>query len=416
MMRLRTFPLFAALLGASCALVPGCLSAEVEDPCNASPTFERFSKEAAPAARAAYVPEAALPCPTLDRPPDGDKDAPGLVFEEYAAITSGGNGNFLDRDSWWAKALPRGELHVHTLEIDDDSCRSLAYEHFRYDYGAASPPIDPVPSCGHALSGIEVGHQFFQSSPQIFQLEATAYARLVGLQVNPVFGTSLRFATEDAAHEGELFPALTRVAVAAPDEQGLGLAARIRATTFEAAMHAKLIPGAVTTLRVKLRIFPRAGANPAVRLGVLAMSSMFWKGADDTPELGDDEAHDADHLYVRWADGREQVVSLQNPAPQTQLGADIWERLQFEGNITTLALEQRERDPNRFLRYRSAHYSERPSITASEITSTVPLSAELSITNADSEYIDNLVLNLIAHTDGSDAPFEVAYVLSASST
>ncbi|HET9934318.1 MAG TPA: glucan biosynthesis protein [Polyangiaceae bacterium] len=406
-------------LGVSCTLTmmcaAGCLSAEVENPCNSSPTFERFSEEAAKLAAASYVPEEVQPCPPLDRPPDGDKSAEGVVFEEYAEIISGTSGNFLDQSSWWAKALPRGELHVQTLQIDDAACRPLSYEQFSYDYAAATPPIVPTPQCGHSLSGVAMGHQFFQSSPQIFELEATAYARLVGLQVNPVLGTSLRFATENAAYEGEQFPALTRVAIASPDEHALGFAARIRATSFEGAMEGKLTAAAATTLRIRLRVFPRAGADPTIRLGVLAMSSMFWKGADDTPEVTDDQAHDTDHLYVRMQDGSEQLIPLINPPPELQYEADPWQRTTFDGPLESIGLEQKERDPTRFLRYRSAHYSERPSVTASEITSNVPLTAELSVSYANSEYFDNLVLNLVAHPDGSGAPIEVSYLLTASS-
>jgi glucan biosynthesis protein len=406
----------SAVMASSVALIctGGCLSSEVENPCNATPTFERFAEEAARDAQSTYAPEEVQPCPPLDRPLDGNKSAEGVVFEEYATIISGNSGNFLDNDGWWGKALPRGELHVQTLEIDDGACQRLAYEHFNYDYSATTPPIVPIPVCGHSLSGIAIGHQFFQSSPQIFELEATAYARLVGLQVNPVLGTSLRFATENAAYEGEQFPALTRAAVAAPDRQGLSFAARIRAETFEGAMEGKLVAAAATTLRVKLRIFPRKGADPTVRLGVLAMSSMFWKGADDTPEASDDEAHDTDHLYVRVSEGSDELVPLANPPPETQYQSDPWVRVSYD-NPVEIGLEQKERDPARFLRYRSAHYSERPSVTASEITSSVPLTAELSLSYADSEYFDNLVLNLVAHPDGSGAPIDVSYLLTASS-
>jgi len=52
---------------------------------------------------------------------------------------------------------------------------------------------------------------------------------------------------------------------------------------------------------------------------------------------------------------------------------------------------------------------------ASQLKSSVPLSAELSIGNANSEYIDNLVLNLIAETGDRTQPIDVSYVLTASS-
>jgi glucan biosynthesis protein len=411
----RMKPWHAWLLTLGATTLSGCLAKEVEDPCNASPTFERYAAEAEADARRTYQAEVPVPCPVLDRPPDGDKAAQGIVFEEYAALTSGSAGNFVDRDSWWVKALPRGELHVQTLELYDAQCAPLSYDQFSFHYSATTPPIAPVPTCGHSLSALEIGHVFFQTSPQLFQLEATAYARLVGLQLNPAFGTSLRFTTEDAAHDGEQFPALTKVAVTAPERSGLSFVARIRANTFEGVMQARLAPAAATSLHVKLRLYPRTGANPNVRLGVLGMSSMFWKGAADTQGVGDDEAHDTDHLYVRMANGSETRVPLENPPISTSTLADPWHRTQYSGALETVALEQRERDPERYLLYRSARYGDRPSMSASQIHSSVPLTAELSISYTDSEYIDNLVLNLIAETNGASTPIDVSYVLTASS-
>jgi glucan biosynthesis protein len=145
------------------------------------------------------------------------------------------------------------------------------------------------------------------------------------------------------------------------------------------------------------------------------MSSMFWKGATDTADIADDEAHDTDHLYVRMADGREQLITLQNPSLAAISAADPWQRSQYSGALETLSLQQVERNPDRYLAYRSARYGDRPSMSASHIESSVPLSAELSIGNTNSEYIDNLVLNLIAETNGAGTPINVSYVLTASS-
>lgn len=404
----------AGLFWLGVAPLTGCLAKEVEDPCNASPTFERYASEAEAAAHQAYEPEVPVTCAVLDRPPDGNKLAEGVVFEEYAALTSGSAGNFVDRDSWWVKALPRGELHVQSLQVYDE-CAPVEYDQFSFDYAATTPPVDPVPPCGRSLSALEIGHGFFQSNPQLLQVEATAYARLVGLQLNPAFGTSLRFTTQDAAHAGEQFPALTKIAVTSPEPSGLSFVARLRASTFEGVMLARLVPAATTSLRIKLRLYPRVGANPEVMLGVLGMSSMFWKGAADTPDIADDEAHDTDHLYVRLADGNETRITLQNPALADLSPADPWQRSRYSGALETVALEQRERDPNRYLAYRSARYADRPSMGASQIQSNVPLTAELSIGNTTSEYIDNLVLNLIAETNGTNTPVEVSYVLTASS-
>jgi glucan biosynthesis protein len=235
------------------------------------------------------------------------------------------------------------------------------------------------------------------------------------LQTNPAFGTSLRFTTENAAHAGELFPALTKISISTPRPNRLGFVARLRSTSFEGVMQAELVPAAATTLRVKLRLFPRVGVNSGLMLGVLGMSSMFWKGAADTPEIADDQAHDTDHLFIRRADGSEQRITLENPAAEGLPVDDPWQRTQYTGALETLALEQIDRDPRHYLAYRSARYADRPSMSASQIESSVPLMAELSIGNTNSEYIDNLVLNLVAETNGASDPIDVSYVLIASS-
>jgi hypothetical protein len=131
--------------------------------------------------------------------------------------------------------------------------------------------------------------------------------------------------------------------------------------------------------------------------------------------VDNDQAHDTDHLYVRLTDGSEQRITLANPPLSSLSPTEPWQRSQFTGALETIALEQLERDPNRYLLYRSAHYSDRPSMTASQIQASVPLSAELSIANTESEYIDNLVLNLIAERNDATSPIDVSYVLSASS-
>jgi glucan biosynthesis protein len=413
-MNRRTYLSRIGMLALTSSFVSGCLAKEVEDPCHSAPTFERFAKEAQDAARQPYVQEVPISCPMLDRPPDGNKAAEGIVFEEYAALTSGSAGSFLDRDSWWAKALPRGELHVQTLEVYDE-CTKLDYDQFRFDYSATTPAVDPIPDCARSLSALQIGHQFFQSSPQLFQVEATAYARLVGLTLNPAFGTSLRFTTEDAAHDGEQFPALTKIAVSEPRSDGLSFVARLRGTTFEGVMRAQLVPAAATSLRIELRLYPRAGARPNVRLGILGMSSMFWKGAADTPSIDGDEAHDTDHLYLRMRDGEELRVALENPSLESLSPTDPWARSVYGGDLESVALEQTERDANRYLAYPSARYAERPSTSVSQLEANVPLSAELSIGNANSEYIDNLVLNVIAETNGTTDAIEASYVLTASS-
>ncbi len=390
----------------------GCLAQEesAEDHCSADPAFERLDAAAILAARKPYLEQVPVACPEVDRPPDGNKAAEGLVFEEYAAITGGSAGNFLDDNTWWIKALPRGEIHEAELHLSDESCAPITYDRFHYDYSAATPPILEPPSCAKSLSALEIGHSFFQTAPQVLEVESTAYARLVNLGLRPVFGTTLRFATENATHQGETFPSLGLLELTGHDPQSLSFVGRLSGVAFEGVLKAELTPAANTSLKVRLRVYPRADADTTLPLGVLAFSSMFWKRDADTQDLVDDEAHDADQLYVRSEDGTETTTRLENPEPST--APDPWHRIAFEGPFDTVALRQTERDPRKYARYDAAHYADRPSFTVSAITSTVPLSVELAIVHGSDEYIDNVVLDFIADTRGASLPIEVSYIVS----
>jgi glucan biosynthesis protein len=160
-----------------------------------------------------------------------------------------------------------------------------------------------------------------------------------------------------------------------------------------------------------LQIYPRVGADPGVSLGVAALSSMFWKRDADTPDAAGDEAHDADQLFVKSADGTETTTPLENP--KLSKASDPWQRRTFAGPFDTISLLQTERDPQKYAAYESARYADRPSYAIGEITASVPLSAELAIVHASDEYIDNVVLDLVADTNGAAVPIEVSYVLSA---
>jgi glucan biosynthesis protein len=286
----------------------------------------------------------------------------------------------------------------------------VTYDRFSYDYSAATPPILEPPSCAKGLSALQIGHRFFQTSPQVLELEATAYARLASLSLSPVFGSTLRFATENATQRTETFPYLGQLELTGHDPQSLSFVARLSGVTFEAVLQAELVPAANSRLQVRLQIYPRA-ADPGVSLGVAALSSMFWKRDADTPDAAGDEAHDADQLFVKSADGTETTAPLENP--ELSLASDPWQRRTFAGPFDTISLLQTERDPQKYAAYEPARYADRPSYTIGEITASVPLSAELAIVHASDEYIDNVVLDLVADTNGAAVPIEVSYVLSA---
>ncbi|HET9960675.1 MAG TPA: glucan biosynthesis protein [Polyangiaceae bacterium] len=417
----------SARIGLSLAvyLGSGCLAEKeyIENECTPHKSTLALIENAARKAQSPYEAPVVPECAPLDRPPDGNEFGPGIVFEEYAAMISGTSGNFLDNGTWWGKALPRGELHIQPTKLYDENCSVLDYDHFQYDYAALTPAVSSVPECGRALVGLSIGHRFFQSNPQVLELDATSYARLVPLKLNTIFGTSFRLATENAAHAGETFPALEEIHLLRHDADSLSVAATVSGRSVEGAFEAELVPGASSQLRVNLTLYRRTGADPKIRIGVFGMSSMFWKRDDETPDQPQDEAHDCDEFVVHFADGTGRTVPLENP-PRTEI-PDSWTRHTFSGPalqgsepdgaaLASVTLRQSERDFKRYLAYESARYAERPTMHVEILESNAPLVAELSVSHADSEYIDNVVASVFVDPSFSfEEPVHVRYVLSA---
>src|SRR5262249_23095458 len=157
------------------------------------------------------------------------------------------------------------------------------YDRFNFDYSLATPPVEHVPACGRALVGLQAGHRFFQSNPQVLEVDATAYARLTVLRLSPVFGSSLRLASENATYANESFPGLRWLQLVPHDAQSLKFVASVRGLHWEGALEAVLTPGSVSTLSVRMRLYARSPEGSSLKLGIVGMSSMFWKRDADTP-------------------------------------------------------------------------------------------------------------------------------------
>lgn len=359
----------------------------------------------------------------LDPTPDGDPQAPGLVFEEYNEIQGD---KYYDDAVWAFEARPRGSVFKHPIVIIDRNASEpgiVPYDPIRFDYSSSviQPPVEPVPLAGQSIAGWQAIHRVPDSNdsyPIILSINGSGYSRLTG-EPPRTFGTSHRVATHNvgmAKHNGdpfdEDFPRIGRIATERVDATQARLDFLVDSEAFTGDLRNVLIPGVESRMEVnatfKMRRDLRQAEEPDT--GFAGMSSLFWRGASDTPEDLTDQAHDADTLVVTFSDGSRIVEPLTNPAlpffkdfvapPGTTL--------------TSFALEQRDRDPAHYAKYASADYASRSSLAIEQINASIPLKLTLQIFPAQDEFADNVVAHLTLLEDlKKDEVITVSYRLRA---
>ena len=341
----------------------------------------------------------------LDPPSDGgNPSAPGLVFEEYNAIRGD---KYYDNGVWAFEARPRGSVFEHPIQIMNRNASELKivkYDPTRFDYSspAIQPPLAPVPIAGQYIAGLQVIHLIPGSNgsyPIILSVDGGGYSRLTGEPPRRTFGTSHRVATHNVGASKqngdpfeEDFPRIGRIATEMVDASRARLDFLVDSEAFTGDLRYVLAPGIESSMDAnttfKMRRDLSRGEEPDT--GFAGMSSMFWRGASDTPEDSTDQAHDADTLVVTFADGSRIVEPLRNPA--TPIARDF---VAPPGTIiTSFALEQRDRDPAHYATYAIADYASRSSLAIEQINASIPLKVTLYIFPANGEFADNVVVHL----------------------
>ena len=340
----------------------------------------------------------------LDPPSDGNPSAPGLVFEEYNAIRGD---KYYDNGIWAFEARPRGSVFKDPVKVINRNASPpgiVQYDPTRLDYSspAIQPPLEPVPIAGQYLAGLQAIHLIPGSNgsyPIILSVNGSGYSRLTGEPPQRSFGTSHRVATHNvgmAKRNGdpfeEDFPRIGRIATEMVDATQARLDFLVDSEAFTGDLRNILTPGVESSLDVGATFKMRRDLNRAEEpdTGFAGMSSMFWRGASDTPEDSTDQAHDADTLVVTFSDGSSIVESLTNPATPT-----VKELVSPPGTtITAFALEQRERDPAHYDKYRSAEYASRSSLAIEQINASIPFKVTLRIDPATGEFFDNVIAHI----------------------
>jgi glucan biosynthesis protein len=170
------------------------------------------------------------------------------------------------------------------------------------------------------------------------------------------------------------------------DNNRLRLTGLIDGPRFTQAISAILTPGIQTTFRVKAQIFFRKPftSGKAANMGI-GLSSMFWKGEQDTPEAATDEAHDADTLVLQYDDGQQHIINLVNP-PTAELQSFGSRRR----SVNAFELLQTDRDTTHYSTYDDARYAQRSSIRVSRIRCSLPYRVKLYAYNTSYEGEDNV--------------------------
>lgn len=366
-----------------------------------SPFFiDVFYNEAEELAKGPFVISEPVEISVLDPPPDGNKYATGLVFEEYNCI---GGDKYYDDGTWAFISLPRGNVNRQPVAIwnrnnTPSDFVSYIYSNYNYTSTCITPALPvPIPTEGQYTSGLNVIHKVdgISSWPQILVLNGDGYLRLTA-EPPKTFGTSYRLATHNVGSitPAEDFPRILKISSEMKDTHNGNFSFLVDSEAFTGALQATLTPGVESSMEVKAAFFMRRDLSFSTEpnSGFVGMSSLFWKGETDTPSNINDEAHDADILIIGYSDG----LNIEYPLYSHFSGDPIMVTFSppTGKTITSFALEQSDREKSHYSEYVSAGYEKRVSLSIENILSSIPFRITLHIFPTTSEYHDNIVAHL----------------------
>jgi len=359
-----------------------------------------FYNEAKELAKDTFIISEPVDIDVLDPPPDGNKYATGLVFEEYSCI---GGAKYFDDGTWAFITLPRGNVNRQPIDIwnrniEPSGIVPYVYSNYSYTSSCITPSLPvPIPLEGQYVAGLNVIHKVdgIFSWPQILVLNGDGYLRL-SAEPPKTFGTSYRLATHNVGSitPAEDFPRIVKVATKMKDEDKGDFSFLIDSEAFTGAIKSSLTPGIDSSMDVRAAFFMRRDLiySTEPNSGFVGLSSLFWKGEADTPSNDADEAHDADTLIIGYSDSSTTEYPLYSHFSGDPIVVTF--SPPTEKKITFFALEQRDRAQSHYSEYASAGYETRVSLSIENIESSIPFRITLHIFPTTSEYHDNIVAHL----------------------
>ncbi|HYN77566.1 MAG TPA: glucan biosynthesis protein, partial [Lamprocystis sp. (in: g-proteobacteria)] len=375
----------------ACLLLSAPVVAGAVDPPGLEADFAAVCQTAFARAQRTYQAPVAVALPAFDLPPTGEQDALGMVYQESLKITA--RHALYDDHTLWLRPRPRGGVERDPLDLWYTPRLGQPYRNAPYrvgDFDYSSPAIVPplpavIPEAARVLTAVDLGRRLGASKlwPQVMYIGANGYLRATGLTA--LFGSSLRLTAYNVGGE-EVKPRLTKLYAKALAEARVAFFGVLESEPFTACVQAVATPGFSSRIETRLKLYPRPSSKlPAnARVSPLAISSMFWKGAESTPADPTDQAHDADHLLVCG----QGAAALGGAVPATPADPDQFLRF---GPASCFGLMQLDRLPAHYARYADAKYARRVNYWVDDLQSDEPFSVDLYAHGTTYEGEDNLV-------------------------
>lgn len=374
-------------------------------------SLERLRSQAFSLCQHPFSPPQIIPVPVVDPPVSGGPESLGMTYQEEGAIKTS---NLFERNNFYFLAKPRAGTNRLPMQIfvDRDGAgkfQSVSWEDTNADYSspAIQPPIikTELPPAARVLSELIVGHRSpLGDFPQLFNIRAIAYLRFAGFPPQ-VPGASLRLAAHKVFEESpghEDFPVIRKIFVGTRDKKSAQSLILIENNLLCGALSLDMAVADSAKITVDGYWYFRKAYHwrDDPNTGLMAFSSMFWKGPR-AGSNGSDSAHDSDTLLIRYP---ESVVSYAIRAPETGL-----ETHEFTGSLTerplgsltdeqplewTLAND--DRDPAHYSWFAGAlgstNYNFRASYHITLMESSVKTRLQLFEHATHDEFADNIVV------------------------
>jgi hypothetical protein len=411
-----------------------------------SVSLAEMRKKAFAICQGEFQPPVTPPIPILDPPVDGNPGSIGLVYQEELAVltdlaldkTTSARTYFIVRPRLAGNKIPM-EVFV---QGNDGKYQQKYWGgiNLRFPSDAIHPAIDKelIPPEGRVLSEVMIGHGTpARGYPFVFNLRSSAYVRFSAYSPQ-VAGASLRLAAHKIFSQGgpgetgvqEDFPVVRAVFMALnPDGVTSNLLVLVENKLLCGALSmdfqviddkamGKTYGGKDGDSHADLTVdgYWYARENFSWRrdphTALVAYSSMAWRMKKDVGE-GNDQAHDSDHLSIKYAGGRIPERIEIDPHKQGLKISDFTSKKPKAKPIEWI-LANEDRDAEHYAHFQPAlgatNYNFRDSYKVTILESNIRTGVSLYEFATENEYGDNLVAASTIRQDIKKAKSEKDFV------
>lgn len=371
--------------------------------------LERLKKEAFDRCQKKYDKPNPVAVPMLDPPNPNGNPGEGMIFQEELSVH--GN-NLLDKNDFYVNPRPRAAVNSIPMEVFVDNDNKGTYQqktwedaNFDYTNPTIQPPIDKskIPEAGKVMTELIVGHRAPDGGyPQLFDIRSSAYVRFAGYPPQ-ITGASMRLGAHGIFSQGEKpgmtqnedFPIVRAIFTSIKDNKTTHAFVLLESELFCGAVSIDMTEGKNAEMVVDNYFYTRKDFDwkKDPHTAFVAYSSMLWKTEKHTPERSSDEAHDSDTLTVKYKDGKQDQIKLDQP--DNKLRVRDFPSSQSASTPTEWILSNEDRDPAHYADFApalgSTNYDKRASYKVKIMDSNIKTGVTLYESNPDGEYGDNIV-------------------------